>query len=258
MDRIRVLFFSPTHTSGKVACAIAKGVGGERMITDITQEGPAGEELVTESLTIVAAPVYGGRIPPVALERIRCFRSEGGKAIPVVVYGNRHYDDALMELTEVVREQGFLPVAAAAFVGEHSYSRIEYPVAAGRPDGEDLDRARQFGKQVWELVRNGKDGMLTIPGNHPYKEYYPEKAAPVLQPDLCTQCEYCVEICPVGAISMQEDELISDPEYCIHCCACVKFCPEEARRFDTPFSQFLYEHFSARREVEVFLPSVGE
>ena len=71
--------------------------------------------------------------------------------------------------------------------------------------------------------------------------------------DLCTQCEYCIDVCPVAAISIVDDRMFSDPSLCIKCCACVKECPEGARTFDTPYTAMLHKNFSARREPELFI-----
>ena len=69
-----------------------------------------------------------------AMERIRMFKGNATPVIPVVVYGNRDYEDALKELSDALSAQGFVPVSAGAFIGEHSYSRKDMPIAAGRPD----------------------------------------------------------------------------------------------------------------------------
>ena len=131
---IHVVYFSPTHTSAKVVHAVAEGMGALSYAeSDLTYEKPAEMESIEGELTLVAVPVYGGRVPDVALERLQMLRGKRTPVVPIVVYGNRDYDDALLELSDVLKRQGFVPVAAGAFVGEHSFSSAEYPVAAGRP-----------------------------------------------------------------------------------------------------------------------------
>lgn len=73
----------------------------------------------------------------------------------IAVYGNRAFEKAAAELAAAAARQGFVPVAAAAFVGEHSYSTPETPVAAGRPDAQDLARAAEFGAAVREKLAAG-------------------------------------------------------------------------------------------------------
>ena len=95
---------------------------------------------------------------------------------------------------------------------------------------------------------------LEVKGNYPYKVKGPSTPqAPVTNEDLCTQCEYCIDVCPVSAISIVDDRMFSDPAICIKCCACVKECPEAARTFDTPYTAMLHKNFSARREPELFI-----
>lgn len=90
--------------------------------------------LPADTVAVIAAPVYGGHAAPTAVKRLETLRGEGTPAVVVAVYGNRAFEKAVAELAELAVRQGFVPVAAGAFVGEHSYSTPETPVAAGRPD----------------------------------------------------------------------------------------------------------------------------
>lgn len=256
---IHVVYFSPTHTSAKIVHAVAEGMGAVSYAeSDLTYEKPAQLESIQGGLTLVAVPVYGGRVPDIALERLQMLRGKQTSVVPIVVYGNRDYDDALLELSDVLKNQGFIPVAAGAFIGEHSFSSAEYPVAAGRPDKADHDAAFLFGQHIVEKVHALKSlkemQPLTVKGHFPYKEKMPaQPASPLTDLDLCTQCEHCIGICPTEAISIVEGEIYSDPAKCIKCCACVKECPEGARTFSNPFAAYLHQHFSARKKPELFL-----
>lgn len=256
---VHLIYFSPTHTSAKVAYAIAEGLGTSFISeSDITHEMPEMEESIEDELTIIAVPVYGGRVAETAIERLRLFHARQAPAIPVVLYGNRDYEDALKELCEVAKEQGFVPVAAGAFVGEHSFSRKNMPIAAGRPDDEDHEVAVKFGRDALiklKAIPSLEDmDALEVKGNMPYKVKVPSTSqAPVTNEDLCTLCEYCIDACPTGAISILDEAMFSDPALCIKCCACVKECPEGARTFDTPYTAMLHKNFSARREPELFI-----
>lgn len=255
---LNLLYFSPTHTSAKVAYAIAEGMGVSSFAEwDITYEKPDMLEDLGDSPVVVAVPVYGGRVAKTAVERLRQFKANQAPAVAVVLYGNRDYEDALRELCDLLSEQGFIPVAGGAFIGEHSYSRDEMPIADGRPDATDLERAHAFGEEIAaELDKINLENIpaLQVKGNFPYKENKASTPqAPVVEADLCTQCEYCIGACPVEAISLSEESTWSDPSLCIKCCACVKECPEQARTFDTPYTKMLFENFSRRREPETFL-----
>jgi heterodisulfide reductase subunit A len=57
----------------------------------------------------------------------------------------------------------------------------------------------------------------------------PEKAHVIT--DLCNGCNACVPICPVNAITMQENKAKIDPFQCTGCGACIPVCPQEAIDF---------------------------
>jgi NAD-dependent dihydropyrimidine dehydrogenase PreA subunit len=44
----------------------------------------------------------------------------------------------------------------------------------------------------------------------------------------CTACGQCLEVCPVGAISLVKGRAVIDPETCIICGACTYSCPHDA------------------------------
>ena len=252
-----IVYFSPTHTSEKIARAIGEGIGMERRIeTDLTLDESTSTIEINGSLTILAAPVYGGRVAPIALQRMKRLKGTNAPVILAVVYGNRDYEDALVELRDTAIELGFTPLSAGAFIGEHSYSTPALPVAMGRPDEADLGIARRFGKEsLLKLERT----TLPVPtfyikGNVPYKPLMSGKPSAPVCTENCFGCGECVEVCPTHAIRLNAENVIeTDINHCIRCCACVKACPNGARVYDNPFAAFLHENFSARREPELFL-----
>lgn len=256
-NKINLIYFSATHTSEKIARYIAKGLAiSNQEVIDITF--PVKKDFsLGQELTIIAMPVYSGRIPVVARERLQRIKAGNTPAILAVIYGNRDYDDALIELRDESVKLGFIPVAGGAFIGEHSYSTEQYPVAVNRPDAYDLSEAENFGKEIIERLKAVEDiqklSLLNVKGNIPYIAVKgTEPSTPETIDHLCTQCGHCIDICPVETIRLLEDKIVSDPEDCIRCCACVKECPTGARSFNTPFSKILHTNFSARRSIEIF------
>ena len=271
-----LIYFSPTHTSKQIAEAIVHGTGIKNILpVDITRQ--AGEEIVIpeSALAIIVAPVYGGHVAPLAMERLQSIRGLNTPTVLVVVYGNRAYEKALMELDAFATLHGMKVIAGATFVGEHSYSTDKYPVAAGRPDDSDLAFAEDFGKNIMGKIE-AADSMDTLYPvdvraiKRPAQPFFPlfrflrkviklrKSGMPlprtpwVENESLCTHCGLCVRHCPAEAIT-KGDELHTDETKCIKCCACVKFCPKKARVYDTPFAALLSDCFKKQKQPQTIL-----
>jgi len=261
---VKLVYFSPTGTSKRVVEAIAKGIqaSGEHLnLTPPTARNQEYEKLHDE-LAVIATPVYAGRIPPEAVYRLRRLNADNTPAVLVAVYGNRHYDDALIELRDLTIELGFKPVAGGAFIGEHTYSTAEVPTAHGRPDANDLEKAVEFGRKIKEKMRgiSGPQDIppLEVPGNHPYREgmrVTSEPRDPVTKEELCIKCGMCAEVCPTSAVDVG-GVVTTQEDACILCCACVKNCPSGARVM-SPWMlwamEWLQDNYSERREPETYL-----
>ncbi len=231
---VRLIYFSPTHTTKRVLEAVANSFQGAAVRQyDLTLPGARlpEEEAGDGVLTIFGAPVYGGRLPAVARERLRLVRG-GGMAAVVVLYGNREFEDALLELRDLALQVGFKPVAGGAFIGEHSFSTPDVPVAQGRPDAADLEIAAEFGRRIGEKLHAlaDPDGVESpdLPGDFPYREWKGLSIPPETDASLCTRCGTCVRLCPTAAIT-DGVGMPTDSVACIVCCACVKNCPTGAR-----------------------------
>lgn len=272
IEKITTFCFSPTGTSRKNLLAVLSGLKEmECQHVDVTYDTPSQmKTLKGEDLAIFSVPVYGGHVPPVALQRLDKVRGEVTPAILLVTYGNRDYEKALNQLEDFVRERGFIPVAAASMIGEHSYSNAQNPIAVGRPDAADLASVQEFGAKLWEEKLSGcidfpreistrqmpkvKTPWLNmlrfvwfVLGYQRQQKKNPVKIYPFAPADQCTHCGNCVGLCPTQAIAVGKEE-VTDPARCIRCCACVKGCPSGVRTFDSPFAAPLSKNFQMRRE----------
>jgi len=50
--------------------------------------------------------------------------------------------------------------------------------------------------------------------------------------EKCTGCGNCVEVCPVEAISMNNEKAVVDEDTCTECGLCVDECPNDAISLD--------------------------
>jgi ferredoxin len=264
INSAKLIYFSPTQTTRKVMEGISQGLQAVNVEhLDVTPpdaeiQQPQGRY---EDLAIIGSPVYSGRLPAVAISRFRKLQGNDAPAVIVVVYGNRAYEDALLELRDVALEAGFKPIAAGAFIGEHSYSTNYTPIAVGRPDVEDLGKAKAFGEMIREKMTNIRvlDQLVPhqVPGSFPYKGLRMlSDISPAVQQVLCTRCKRCTSVCPTAAIAV-DDPTVTDKSMCIRCCACVKSCPAGAKTMEDPRirqgAEQLSVNCSLRKEPEMYL-----
>ena len=263
--KVKLLYFSPTGTTKKIVDTIASSLQTEKLESiDFTKKKireDAGTDFAGD-LVIIGAPVYYGRMPKVVTEYLSKLKVNNIPAVLVVVYGNRDYEGSLLELYDTVRAAGFRPIACAAFIGEHSFSTEDLPMAQGRPDESDLDKAKQFGATIqkdFDTLINNNLAQTFIPSDIDYrsKEIPKLPVTLVTLTEQCIKCESCIELCPADAIAFDEQSnLVTDMDSCIICFACVKYCPVQARGIYDPFWSSnmanLQKKCLARKEPEVF------
>lgn len=241
--------FSPTGGTKKVADAIAAGFGTPVQQMDLTSRDASAVLGENDGLMLVL-PVYAGRVPQIALERLSALEANGQKAIAVAVYGNREYDDALLEMKHALEARGFRVVAAAAFIAEHSIVRS---IAAGRPDAEDMALCRKFAADV--MAKEDEAPSVQVPGNDPYVELKPSPFHPAAD-ESCIRCGVCAMECPLGAIPADAPNR-TDPELCINCMRCVQVCPRQCRALPAPFlagaTKMLSEKAAGYKKPALFL-----
>lgn len=270
--KIWAVYFSGTGTTEKTVAHIAEGIaeklGAAYDTFSYTLPQNRQEELTfsADDLVVFGSPVYAGRVPNVLLPYLTGkVKGNGALAVPVVLFGNRNFDDGLIELRNVLEADGFHTVAAAGFVGEHSFSRT---LGAGRPDARDMALMDQFAAHVAEKVAAMTElpqQPVTVRGEDPTRPYYTPrdrqgtpinilKVKPKTDPAKCDNCGWCAAHCPMGSISAEDFSQVTG--ICIKCCACVKGCHTGAKYYDD--AGYLYhqheleEGYARRADVELF------
>jgi len=249
--RLYELVFSPTGGTQKVVNLLKEGFPGDWERIDLLKAGVS-LECGPEDVCLVAVPSYGGRVPAPAVERLAALRGNGARAVLVCVYGNRAWEDTLLELKDTLSLAGFGAVAAVAAVAEHSIMR-QY--GTGRPDAEDAEELRRFGGEIRQHLESADLPLVAVPGNRPYRKYDGLPMHPVSGKN-CLTCNACVRECPVGAIPMDHPEAV-DAKRCIACMRCVMVCPQQTRRVNSILlaaaSAKMHKVLSGRKENQLFL-----
>ena len=284
IKKIWAASFSPTGGTEHIVSLLAEEMGKclklpvHKISFTLPDERKKSCTFTEEDLLILGTPVYAGRIPNKILPDVdRSFEGNGTLAVAVSVFGNRNYDDGLMELALLLENHGFCVAAAAAAGARHAFSD---DIGAGRPDKQDEEELRVFARRAAEKIKEffGKEKIvsgnksscgvsaLQITGHNPVGPYYTPlradgqpakflKAKPVTDENLCNRCGTCAQVCPMGSISREDPSVVNG--ICIKCQACIRSCPAQAKHFeDEDFLshvEMLREHYTRRAANAFFL-----
>lgn len=249
------LIFSPTGGTKRAAELLSAQWSEAVETVDLTDPAVdfAKVNLEPGDLVLIALPSYGGRVPGLAAERLARIRGNSAKCVLLCVYGNRAYEDTLIEMYDIAKGCGFMVAAAVSAVAEHS---IMHQYAAGRPDREDERRLKDIAGSIIEKFRAEElAGEPQIPGRRPYKKPGGGGLVPKAGPD-CNGCGLCAAGCPAGAID-RDNLKTADPEKCISCMRCVAQCPKSARGVNgamvSVVALAIKKECSRRKEAELFI-----
>lgn len=250
------IVFSPTGGTAQVADIITnewKMPVNKIDLTDAKTDYSA-LDLKKEDIVVIAVPSYGGRVPALATQRISKIHGNQSQCIIICVYGNRAYEDTLIELKNVAEQSEFRVIAAIAAIAEHS---IMHQYASGRPDSKDKNELQSFARKIIEKINGNPVETSTpqIPGNYPYKKAGGAGLVPKAD-SKCTNCGLCAQNCPAQAIS-KEKLKTADNKKCISCMRCVVQCPQSARKINNILvsvaSLAIKKACTSRKQNELFI-----
>ena len=222
-------------------------------------------EFDEDDFVVAGTPTYAGRVPNKIMPYITGnIKGKGTMGAALVTYGNRNFDDALIELTGIMKNNGFKILGGGTFVAEHSFAET---LAKGRPCEEDFIKAEELAEEICRKITAGHLQEPVIPGNPLYDSYYVPKgtdgqpakflkARPETDYTKCTMCGKCEEVCPMGSIHAADRYNVTG--VCIKCQACIKACPAEAKKFTDPaflsHREMLKKNFAeTHKESEIYL-----
>lgn len=248
------LVFSPAGGTKRVAEVITSTWSNTVKTVDLSDAADdfSAYSFAPEDIVLIALPSYAGRVPGLAAERLLQVRGNSAKCVLLCVYGNRAYEDTLVEMEDMAKKCGFVVAAAVAAVAKHS---IMHQFASNRPDEQDIKELKAYADTILAKINEGvfpKD--LQIPGNRPYKKAGNVGMIPKTTQD-CDDCGLCAKRCPAQAIDPGKGKK-TDAGKCISCMRCVSECPHSARKVNSAMvaaaSLALKKACSVRKNSELF------
>ena len=185
MGKVTTVFFSPSETTKKVVSQIANNFEEESVICDLLYFNDE-KKFASDDIVIVGMPVFAGRIPKTARDRLSKLTGDNTKAIAVANYGNAHVTDALLEIVDLLSDNNFDVIAAASTISHHY---IFDGVAVGRPDEADIEKINEFAQECIQKIENDGSLEAEIPGNRPYVDY---KQLPFIVSCDESKCVFCL------------------------------------------------------------------
>ncbi|MDD2960949.1 MAG: 4Fe-4S binding protein [Muribaculaceae bacterium] len=244
---VNLIYFSACGTTEKIINTVASNIliDTKKRFSLLNLDVTNDILLPSDEIAIFAIPVYSGRVPQVVGNKIKHFKGSHTPAIIITVYGNRDFDDALIELNDIVSANNFYVISAAAFIARHSIFPI---VGNGRPNDNDISIIKDFAKNSYNFLLNPNFYSTTVPlninGNHKYREIKKIPLNPKTS-NRCNLCNLCVNQCPVQAIDANNPKKINK-KLCISCAHCISICPMKAKRFGGLLYQIAQHKFAKK------------
>lgn len=266
INKLTQIYFSPTGTTKKIITAISNSINAEEkqhfdLTSPLQREHFEYNTHSMDELLILGVPVYEERVPEIIWDALSRLKGNGQAIMLVAVYGNIGYGIVFKELQEWAQKAGFIVLAGATFIAEHSFSHEALPLSKARPDMMDIYRCKLFAEKLvakLEPVQYADElPNVELPSALPLiAKVLPQHSAklfahnPHFKSKLCIHCNACVRACPAGAIDPNTLEINKDK--CLLCFACVRSCKPQSRKIKLKLKPIVKSTLTKQSKKEKF------
>jgi Fe-S-cluster-containing hydrogenase component 2 len=233
-----IIYFSQTGNTEKIALAIQKGVKKAASQCDIVKIKDADPRRLHEyDLIGLGSPVFG--VEPGNIRAfIHNMRSVKGKHIFVFNTHGTLPELYFPSIYPRLKEKGMVVVGMHDWYGSCYLSHCPKPYPTdGHPDAIDLQEAGEFGREMVDRSRRIAAGESQLIPPAPVPIDYPPpawiinvfKSMVKFHKEKCIypECRLCMDNCPMNGIDLSVDPpVLFKP--CLDCEFCVKLCPTGA------------------------------
>ncbi len=242
---INMICFSQTGNTRKVAKSMVGAFEQEgHIVQSLSMNKAKPEELMKGDLFGIGTPTHESHAPTPVKEFLESLPALDNRRAFVFATGGGAPGNVMYDLTKLLRKKG-----ADVAGGFWTRGEIHHPApciigkSPGRPNEEDLEKAKRFAISIAEHVSNGRPG--TLPSSRPDaitqgKGLYNLVGAvtssnkllrllvpePKLDQSKCDECRFCVIECPMNNITMRPYPVIGDN--CMRCYRCLTGCHTKA------------------------------
>ncbi len=243
--KVMILYFSATGNTAKIAKVIEEKftkMGVAVTTSDITSLAGRQQKIDLEpyQAVVFGAPIHSRRAPRVVREWLRTLDGHGKKCSMFFTYGGFGVHPTHYSTRQILKEQNFIVVSSAEFLGAHTFNFGGWRALEDRPDEIDFEVAKEYVERNYKRFAGEDDRILGELEKTEHTEEQLDSAEtlrfkvltqlPTRGGEVCSMCLDCEELCPTGA--MEAESGAAEQEKCIACLACVSNCPEEVLKIN--------------------------
>jgi flavodoxin/ferredoxin len=242
---VLIVYFSATGNTAKIAKVIEKKFKEEGVKVTMSDITPLAErqgkiDFEPYQAVIFGAPVHTRRAPRIMRDWLRTLDGQGKKCSMFFTYGGFGAHPSHYSTRQILKEQNFIVVSSAEFLGAHTFNLGGWRAMGDRPNSLDFEVVKDYVELTCKRFTGEDERIL---GELEKTEYTEEQLdwaeslrfknltqLPTRGGEECGLCLECEELCPTGAMEAESGE--ADEEKCIACLACVSNCPENALKIN--------------------------